>query len=75
MRRVAPYAFLSVHSGKALPDNFSYNGVKKIHGSCSRFTNSGDSLNCIAKAKKKRWFQILEVWKQRKHQSHHHNLI
>ena len=29
MRRVAPYAFLSVHSGKALPDIFSYNGVKK----------------------------------------------
>ena len=57
MRRVAPYAFLSVHTSKALPNIFSYNGVTTTrHASRSRFTNSGNSLNCIAKAKKKRRF-------------------
>ena len=75
MRRVVSYAFPSVHTGKALPDIFSYNGVTTTrHASRSCFKNSGNNLNCIAKAKK--WpFQVLEVWKQRKKQSHHHNLI
>ena len=55
MRHVVPYAFLSVNTGKALPDIFSYNGVTKTrHASRSHFTNSGNSLNCIAKTKKKR---------------------
>ena len=54
MRRAAPYPFLSVHIGNALPDIFSYNGVTTIrHASRSRFTNSGNSLNCIAKSKEK----------------------
>ena len=76
MRRVVSYAFPSVHTGKALPDILSYNGVTTTrHASRSRFKNSGNSLVCIAKAKKKRWFYALEVWKQRKQQSHHHNLI
>ena len=56
MRRVAPYAFLSVHTGKALPDILSYNGVTTRHASRSPFANSVNSLNCIAKAKKKRRF-------------------
>ena len=70
MRRVAPYAFLSVHTGKALLDSFSYNGVSTTkHASRTRFTNSSDSLNCSAKAKKKRRCSVLEVWKERKQQS------
>ena len=57
MRHVAPYAFLSLHTGKALPDIFSYNGVTTTrHASRSRLTNSVNSLNCIAKANKKRRF-------------------
>ena len=55
MRRVAPHAFLSVHTGKVLLDIFSYNGVTTTrHASRSRFKNSDNSLNCNAKAKKKR---------------------
>ena len=28
MRRVPPYSFHSVHTAKALPDVFSYNGIR-----------------------------------------------
>ena len=57
MRRVALYALLSVHTGKALPDIVGYNGVTTTrHASRSRFTDSGNSLNCIVKTKKKRLF-------------------
>ena len=45
MRRVAPYAFLSVHIGKALPDIFIYNGITTPrHTFLSQFTNSGNSF-------------------------------
>ena len=78
MRRVALYASLSVYTGKALPDIFSYNGVTITRqASRSRFTNSGNSLNCIAKAKKKRWFfdsKSLETTKTAKSSSPQFNL-
>ena len=75
MRRIVPYAFLSVHTGEALPDIFSYNGVTTTrYASGSRLRNSVNRRS-IAKPNKKRWFQVHEVWKQGKHKGHNHNLI
>ena len=61
MWRIVPYAFLSVHTGEALPDIFSYNVVTITrYASGSRLRNSVNSRS-IAKTNKKRWFYVHEV--------------